>query len=577
MDAPSPTSRPPVQASRAAGVWIYLLLIVVTLVVTAVAIDRQISFVGNTVRQITLSEAPFAEAAYELEINVLGIGMAVVKYIERADPADRERVAKDASDFERFEAQYNRLADTPQQKELGLRVGALYREYKALGERMMDARDRERALAAELARDFAEIDALIKEQTPAEADRETAESVALVRTLTELGGEVAEAGNWLGTYLRPRTDEYRERVAQRLREMRDEAGRFSVFPLPPELRSLSDELKSAVERTRGRILEILALDAELLDGYKRFTALRTELDDLLDEEIQVRTAPALAAAQAAATATIKTLRATNLGLFGFGLIVSIGAAAVILRRSSQLAAANIDLKGEIAERAKAEQARTQLLEKLVSAQEEERRRIARELHDQMGQDLSAMMLELKACDDAAAPGEIARRIEQLRTLAEQMIQDLHLIAWELRPSMLDDLGLKSALGNYAEHWTRRTGIAVDFLGKLDGERLPPHVEATLYRVGQEALQNVLKHGGAKSVSVILDRRRDHVALIVEDDGRGFDPASIEAPTGTGRLGLLGMRERVALLGGTVEIESSPGAGATIVARVPLAGPPLPAS
>jgi signal transduction histidine kinase len=139
----------------------------------------------------------------------------------------------------------------------------------------------------------------------------------------------------------------------------------------------------------------------------------------------------------------------------------------------------------------------------------------------------------------------------------------------LHPAVLDDLGLEAALRRYTAEWSENNGVPVDFHSDgVEARRLPLQLETTLYRITQEALTNVTRHANAKRVSVLLERRPGHVSLIVEDDGGGFDAVS-QASAAKGRLGLLGMRERVTLAGGTLEIESTPGAGTTVFVRVPL--------
>jgi signal transduction histidine kinase len=241
-------------------------------------------------------------------------------------------------------------------------------------------------------------------------------------------------------------------------------------------------------------------------------------------------------------------------------------------RTAELSRLNRELQAEVAEHRKAEAARAELLRRLVTAQEEERRRLSRELHDHMGQYLGAMMLRLKMLQPLATGQEPARaNLRQLQELTGQLVDEVQHLSWELRPAALDDLGLQAALQNYTEKWSERSGVAADFYGSgLERQRLQPEVETAIYRIVQEALTNVLKHAEARRVSVIVERRRDRVIVIVEDDGKGFDA---EAAPGAGRgLGLLGMRERVALVGGTLNLESEPGGGTTVRLRVPVASP-----
>jgi two-component system, NarL family, sensor histidine kinase UhpB len=217
-------------------------------------------------------------------------------------------------------------------------------------------------------------------------------------------------------------------------------------------------------------------------------------------------------------------------------------------------------------RADAERTRTELLARLVFAQEDERRRIAREMHDQFGEQLTALsrwigILEASTADDP----DLSSQVRALETIAQQLDRDVDHLVWELRPTALDDLGLRAALGNYIQNWSARVNIPVELhaSGLLD-ERLPSETETTLYRIAQEALTNVARHARAKSVEVILERQADSVLLIVEDNGVGFDAERAGTPRG---FGLLGMHERASLVGATLQIESTPGKGTTVLLRM----------
>jgi signal transduction histidine kinase len=246
--------------------------------------------------------------------------------------------------------------------------------------------------------------------------------------------------------------------------------------------------------------------------------------------------------------------------------------ARVAQRTADLARANESLRAEVSERRIAEQARNDLLRRLVVVQEEERVRIARELHDQMGQQLTALKLGLESLE--STPPQSASRAEQLRqmlALTRQIGRDMHRIAWELGPAALEELDLPTALSNYAEEWSGHSHVPVQFqcTGPWEG-RLPPQIETTLYRVVQEALTNVAKHAGASRVSLILNRRADDVLVIIEDDGVGFDTDEATDPTRPGRrLGLAGMKQRVQAVGGVIQVESTPGGGTTVFVRVPI--------
>jgi signal transduction histidine kinase len=214
--------------------------------------------------------------------------------------------------------------------------------------------------------------------------------------------------------------------------------------------------------------------------------------------------------------------------------------------------------------AQSEQVGRDVVRRVVEAQELERARLARELHDETGQALTSILLGLKPLEGAAETDAAREAVAAVRELVVGTLQDVRRLAVQLRPSALDDFGLVPAVEHLAETLREGSGLAVELDARLGDERLPQASETALYRVVQEAFTNVLKHAGASRVRVAL-RREDGTAIaIVEDDGGGFDPAA----TGDDALGLQGMRERLALLGGRLRVESSRGAGTRLVAEVP---------
>jgi PAS domain S-box-containing protein len=231
----------------------------------------------------------------------------------------------------------------------------------------------------------------------------------------------------------------------------------------------------------------------------------------------------------------------------------------------------IEIMADIMDRKQIEEERAELLRRLVTAQEEERRRLSRELHDQMGQSIAALMLGLKSLGDSGQFQTFQNdQLRQLRELTNQLARDVHHLASSLRPTALDDLGLHTALSNYVEEWADRTNITADFHSNgLIKQRLDQQVETTVYRIVQEALTNVLKHAKAQNVSIIVEHRGNRLMAIVEDDGCGFEAdAMLNKPASERGLGLLGMRERVSLVGGSLEIESTPGTGTTLLVHIP---------
>jgi signal transduction histidine kinase len=205
------------------------------------------------------------------------------------------------------------------------------------------------------------------------------------------------------------------------------------------------------------------------------------------------------------------------------------------------------------------------LSRIVAGQELERRRLARELHDETGQALASILLGLRAVDEAASSPDAKKAVSDLRVLVVATLQDVRRLAVQLRPTALDDFGLVAALERLVQTFAEMTGIDVQLEARLGPERLPPEVETTLYRLVQEALTNVVKHAEAGHVSIVLAHREGGVIAVIEDDGRGFDP---DLRGGTG-VGLLGMRERVELHDGRLTVESGSDAGTTLRIEIPL--------
>jgi signal transduction histidine kinase len=218
----------------------------------------------------------------------------------------------------------------------------------------------------------------------------------------------------------------------------------------------------------------------------------------------------------------------------------------------------------------ANEERTHLLHQIVATQENERTRIARELHDRLGQYLAALLLGLDAIAPNCTTSSARQRLAELKKLTTELGRDFSRMAWELRPMALDELGLRNAITQYLEEWAELSGLHIDLEIRLGDRRLPPDVETALFRVLQEAITNVVKHAGADSVGVILESINGEIRLIIEDNGHGFqtDQGAVVA-LGKSHLGLLGVRERLSLVNGRLEVESTPGSGTTVYACVPV--------
>jgi PAS domain S-box-containing protein len=231
------------------------------------------------------------------------------------------------------------------------------------------------------------------------------------------------------------------------------------------------------------------------------------------------------------------------------------------------------LYSDITDRKHAEEIRALLLNQVITVQEEERRRIARELHDETAQSLASLLLGLSGLQKARTLKSARTHARELHQVATHALAEVRRLAWGLRPSVLDDLGLAAALTRYASDFGRTRGIVVEVdTGGLGEGRLSPGIETALYRIMQEALSNVARHAAAQRARVQVNRFGDVVSMVIEDDGRGFAPDHLPPPSTTARgLGIHTMRERAVVLNGTCTVDSTPGRGTRVTVEIPLLG------
>jgi PAS domain S-box-containing protein len=237
-------------------------------------------------------------------------------------------------------------------------------------------------------------------------------------------------------------------------------------------------------------------------------------------------------------------------------------------RTTELNKLNHTLRLEMSDRIRAEEERQQMMHHLVVAQEVESSRLSRELHDGVSQHLTALTLGLKSLEvELREKGR--ELVSSLQAITEAMGQEIHAIAVELRPTALDDLGLPRTLSNYIDEWAIRAHTNAQFHASgFEIFQVPAHIETTLYRIVVEALNNILKHAAASQVSVILHCHSEHVTAIIDDNGIGIQNKAASDSVKKNRLGLVGMKERAALLDGEVTIESIPGQGTAVFVRIP---------
>lgn len=237
--------------------------------------------------------------------------------------------------------------------------------------------------------------------------------------------------------------------------------------------------------------------------------------------------------------------------------------------ATQLAIAieNVRLFGECREK---EQLRGKLLSRLISAHEDERFRIARELHDEVSQSLTGLMMRLNAAEEALPSEQAAPVLAGIRGVAEATLEEVRKIVFDLRPTLLDDLGLIPAVRHYAKNLLEPAGVQVRFQAQGFGQqRLPAAIETTVFRIAQEAVTNIARHAHARTATVSLERVGEVVRLTVTDDGVGFDAGEARRDPERRRLGIIGMEERVSLLGGRLRITSQTAQGTAVWMELPV--------
>ena len=321
--------------------------------------------------------------------------------------------------------------------------------------------------------------------------------------------------------------------------------------------------------------------AEKMTGWRRTEARGRQLEEVFSivnentrEPVPAPTVDALATGQVVGLANHTVLLSKD----GTEIPIDDSAAPI---KDGQNVRGVILVFANVSERKAAERSRreAEIMQRIVEAQESERRRIARDLHDHLGQRMTALRLRIESMTERVSEGNgAASAVEEVRAAASQVDRDIGFLSWELRPTELEELGLEDALRSFVREWSDQYKIKAEFQASRVGghaadQRLPAAVETNLYRIAQEAMNNILKHADATSVSVLLQYGADAIQLIVEDDGVGFEN-SHRSDAGNGsrhrRHGLIGMRERTALLKGTIEIDTEPdGGGTTVLVRIPL--------
>jgi signal transduction histidine kinase len=386
-------------------------------------------------------------------------------------------------------------------------------------------------------------------------------------SLEQIRAGIYQSSILLRDYLLAGDPQSSQEVADKWAEIRRKTDRVleqRTAAVEPEEAPLFRDLRNEVQEY-WKLRESLILKADGKQNpyssgvlVRRRTALLT-LIDRIDRINQLE----LASADAQVNAAFQALRWRTLLKIAVTMSVGIGLAVFTARRTLLMEA---ELQQRYEEGLRARQELQELSARLLSAQEEERRSISRELHDEVGQSLSALLMEAGNAAARVSPDstEVRRHVESIKRLAEASVQVIRNMSLLLRPSMLDDLGLVPALEWQAREVFKRTGLRVQVTADENSSELPDEHKTCIYRVVQEALHNCARHAQARNVTVEVRQQPSQIVLTVEDDGRGFDSRRVRG------LGLVGMEERVHHLGGVLRVKSRPGNGTTIAVVLPLA-------
>jgi signal transduction histidine kinase len=564
--------------------------------------------------QVTEIEQPITNAAYEMEINATETGNGVLAYLDTGQSYYRKEVIKESQEFARFHAEYVRLAESPEHYAMALSSSALFRQSLLLGQKLMALKDQQDALISTNLEDLGRISAMIQHASTLKLDRVT------LATLRVFQSKITQALTSLTGYLHTRQT---DKLALMFTLTSQERNALWIIKKSNNsaLRRTASEIITSLDLTMDLAYKFMAVHDNLNQDILKFLDLRRQLDNLFAEHTEVLNKKGLALAVANANQTIDNIVLMSSMTLPLSQILSIISAIMMLKmarrpikalkeRASEilddsdlckrlsvrtgdefcslaehfnlildqlesttvskdkLELVNIELRKEIVGRETMQRALSRLSSKLMEAQESERRHIARELHDHIGQSLTALKINLESLK--ATSTQAPSMLKDNLAIVVEMLSQVRSLSLNLRPPLLDDLGLVPALRWHLDQQAQRSGFKTEFTNCFIEPRPQRDVENTCFRIFQEALTNISRHAQACHVRVSLEQSDKILALAIRDNGIGFDVASARQNAMKGNsLGLLGMEERAQLMGGHIQFLSAPGQGTEIRALLPV--------
>jgi signal transduction histidine kinase len=369
---------------------------------------------------------------------------------------------------------------------------------------------------------------------------------------------------------KPNTAEYRRQVDEAFGAATQSLSQYVPVLDATEERERVERLRALIEEFRVTIIDVLATDssrwpAEARELLRTMVVPKRQMVIRLSEAVQSLNRAAFVQQQRE-VATIYAANQRQLWqTLGVALVASFGVAALVALYAGRLQRRLQQQRSKESQNARELQ---DLSAKLITAQEEERRSIARELHDEVGQALTAIKVELAVAERGPEGDRRTAALQDARSIAEGALTAVRDLSHLLRPALLDDLGLAAAVEWFLRGFSRRHEVRTEFAQRGLEERLAPEIEVAAYRVVQEALTNVGRHARASTCRVSLERDGSTLRLTIEDDGIGFEEAGVATGAARPRLGLIGIRERASQLGGDAHVRSVPGQGTTLVVELP---------